>query len=69
MADPEKLVRAVERDRGLMETFLDFVRGLKMCIRDSLLKEHPELAEEEYVPSEEFLEQTENETDMSNRCV
>ena len=29
MADPEKLVRAVERDRGLMETFLDFVRGLK----------------------------------------
>ncbi len=29
VADPEKLVRAVERDRGLMETFLDFVRGLK----------------------------------------
>ena len=39
VADPEKLVRAVERDRGLTETFLDFVRGLKnriakMCIRD-----------------------------------
>ena len=29
VADPEKLVRAVERDRGLTETFLDFVRGLK----------------------------------------
>ena len=29
VADPEKLVRAVERDGGLMETFLDFVRGLK----------------------------------------
>ena len=29
VADPEKLVRAVERDWGLMETFLDFVRGLK----------------------------------------
>ncbi|WP_415961514.1 hypothetical protein [Ruthenibacterium lactatiformans] len=29
VADPEKLVRAVERDRELMETFLDFVRGLK----------------------------------------
>ena len=29
VADPEKLVRAVERDRGVMETFLDFVRGLK----------------------------------------
>ena len=28
VADPEKLVRAVERDRGLMETFLDFVCAL-----------------------------------------
>ena len=61
----EKLWRCLERDDICFIPY-DYAVMEETDRLIRLLKEHPELAEEEYVPSEEFLEQTENETDMSN---
>ena len=61
----EKLLRCLYRDDVCFIPY-DYAVIEESDRLASLLKEHPELEEEEYVPSEEFLEQIKDKTDMSD---